>query len=245
MDLTLQWCPSSVVELPDKWRCRVDYRLDGLAIEADVSDVADVAFEACEPVRVFPSWRGKRHYNGYQSMIHGGRAVGFESLTERACLIELDRLPSVVEVASQPMGISWSSAGVTSEHAPDYFVRLTDGSAVLIDVRPTERIDERARAQFDLTALLCRRLDWSYVVFEGTSKTRAANLRFLARFGRLLGHALVPRIPPEGVSLAAMADALGGGAEGLAECYGLLWNQKLRADLEAPLNVTTTVQGEE
>jgi len=51
-------------------------------------------------------------------------------------LIELDRTPGVVAVASQPMWIRWTLTEGGREHCPDYFVRLDDGQAVLMDVKP-------------------------------------------------------------------------------------------------------------
>ncbi|GEC76811.1 hypothetical protein GCM10010213_29370 [Microbacterium maritypicum] len=152
MDLTQQWPvpPSPGV---DRKRARVEYRLDGVQLELDAVDCDDVPFERGDAVRSFPSWRLKRHYDGYHWMGALGTSIGFESLTERGCLIELDRTPGVVSVASQPMWIRWTTTDGPRGHYPDYFVRLDDGRAVLMDVKPAAQIKDDVREQFDMTAV--------------------------------------------------------------------------------------------
>ena len=152
MDLTQQW-PSPPAPEVGVTRARVEYRLDGVQLELDAIDCDDVPFERGDPVRSFPSWRLKRHYDGYHWMGVLGASIGFESLTERSCLIELDRTPGVVAVASQPMWIRWVTPDGLREHYPDYFVRLEDGQAVLMDVKPAAQIKDDVRKQFDMTAV--------------------------------------------------------------------------------------------
>lgn len=171
MDLAQQWlaspAPGSAVK-----RTRVEYRLDGVQLEVDAVDCNDVAFERGAPVHSFPSWRLKRHYDGYHWMGALGVSIGFESLTERDCLIELDRTPGVVGVASQPMWIRWTAAGGIREHYPDYFVRLDGRQAVLMDVKPAHQSDDDVRAQFDMTALFAAERGWRYVVYDAESPIR-------------------------------------------------------------------------
>ncbi|WP_167497466.1 TnsA-like heteromeric transposase endonuclease subunit [Microbacterium maritypicum] len=124
-----------------------------MQLELDAVDCDDVPFERGDAVRSFPSWRLKRHYDGYHWMGALGTSIGFESLTERGCLIELDRTPGVVSVASQPMWIRWTTTDGPRGHYPDYFVRLDDGRAVLMDVKPAAQIKDDVREQFDMTAV--------------------------------------------------------------------------------------------
>ncbi|WP_225839218.1 hypothetical protein [Streptomyces sp. NK08204] len=69
--------------------------------------------------------------------------MGYESWLERDCLILLDRDPEVVEIASQPFWLHWQDGQEQRRHAPDYFVRLADGRARVVDVRSADRLDER------------------------------------------------------------------------------------------------------
>jgi hypothetical protein len=119
MDLTQQWhAPASPAA--GATRSRVEYRLSGTRLEVDALDCDDIPFERCDPVRNFPNWRLKRHYDGYHWLGSLGTTVGFESLMERACLIELDRTPGVVAVASQPMWIRWVSPAGQRVNRPDF-----------------------------------------------------------------------------------------------------------------------------
>ncbi|SDL91713.1 TnsA-like heteromeric transposase endonuclease subunit [Microbacterium azadirachtae] len=240
MDLTQQWpVPATLGSVVT--RTRVEYRLDGAQLELDAVDCADVPFERGDPVRSFPGWRLKRHYDGYHWMGVLGASIGFESLTERACLIELDRMLSVVAVASQPMWIRWVTPHGLREHYPDYFVRLDDGTAVLIDVKPTARIKEDVREQFNLTAAFASERGWRYVVYDGESPTREANLRFLSPFQNAGNTEVPPCLPDHGLPLADVAALLDVGSEGYARCYALLWSGALEADLDEPLSSRMTV----
>lgn len=78
-----------------------------------------------------------------------GAHVGFESWLERDNLMLLDFDPAVAAVSSQPFWLFWNAEnGKTRSHAPDYFARLHDGSAVVVDCRPIERIKPKDAATF-------------------------------------------------------------------------------------------------
>ena len=47
-------------------------------------------------------------------------------------------------------------------HAPDFFVRRADGTGVLIDVRPDERVSAADSAVFAATAAMARQAGWAY-----------------------------------------------------------------------------------
>lgn len=227
-------------------QCRVEYELRGVRWEVDAADAADVPFELCAPARSFPAWPRKRHYSGLLWMELSGRHVAFESLAERSCLIELDRTPGVVAVSSQPMWIKWARQPV-GEHAPDYFVRLADGSGLVIDVRPLERVDDEARVQFGRTAVVCRDQGWGYRVYAPESKVRDANLRFLMRYRDRRWHQEDGAATFVGMSgtigeLATRVDADG---DGLARCFALIWSGRLHVDLEQPLSLRSVVQWKE
>jgi acetyl-CoA C-acetyltransferase len=59
-----------------------------------------VPFEACRPVRDFPSYKGQRHYSGRWWTATTGTLVGYESWMERDQLALLDFDPDVVGIAS-------------------------------------------------------------------------------------------------------------------------------------------------
>ncbi|MFE4009296.1 TnsA-like heteromeric transposase endonuclease subunit [Streptomyces sp. NPDC059112] len=100
-----------------------------------LADAWVVRFEAAAPVREFHSYRGQRHLPGrWWSSTVGGH-IGYESWLERDHLMLLDFDPSVVGISSQPFWLFWTSdKGKGVSHAPDYFARRDDGSALVVDV---------------------------------------------------------------------------------------------------------------
>jgi hypothetical protein len=63
-------------------------------------------------------------------------------------LVALDFAPEVTAIVPQPFWLCWRSpAGKASRHAPDFWARLADGGALVIDSRPRGVAGDR-----DLTA---------------------------------------------------------------------------------------------
>jgi hypothetical protein len=60
------------------------------------------------------------------------------------------------------------------------FARRADGTGVVIDVRPGQRIGEGDAAVFAATARFCARVGWEYQRVGELDPVRAANLRWLA-----------------------------------------------------------------
>ncbi|MFE5108710.1 TnsA-like heteromeric transposase endonuclease subunit [Streptomyces sp. NPDC056663] len=89
-------------------------------------------FEDVDPVRTFRRSRGERHFPGWYWAATTGQHVGFESWLERDRLLLMDFDPSVVGIGSQPFWLHWHDGERERRHAPDYFVRREDGSAVTL-----------------------------------------------------------------------------------------------------------------
>jgi hypothetical protein len=122
-----------------------------------------VPLEQFIPVRRFRSRKGQRHLSGLWWSATTGGHVGFESWLERDHLLRLDFDPFVVGIASQPFWLHWTDAGGKPvSHAPDFFARRRDGSAVVVDCRPVERRRPRDVAKFDATARACALAGWEY-----------------------------------------------------------------------------------
>jgi hypothetical protein len=67
-------------------------------------------------------------------------------------------------------------------HAPDYFAGLADGSALVLDVRPADRIKPRDQATFLATREVCGALGWHYEVAGAPPRSLLANVRWLASY---------------------------------------------------------------
>ena len=134
---------------------------DGTPRREPLSSCWNVAFERVAPVRGFASFRGQRNRPGLWWFATTGEHVGHESWLERDRLMALDADPEVVGVAAQPMWLRWTSeSGRSVRHAPDYFARRADGTALVIDVRPDQRIGDQDAAVFAATARLCAHVGW-------------------------------------------------------------------------------------
>jgi hypothetical protein len=207
-----------------------------------------VPFEGGLPVRRFVRRKGQRHLSGLWWCATTGGHVGFESWLERDHLVLLDFDPTVVGIASQPFWLSWTDdAGSRVRHAPDYFTRCRDGSAVVVDCRPVERRKPRDAAKFEATASACERIGWQYRLVGAPDRIRVGNLRWLAGYrhprhdlrqvGTLLGEVFATPTP-----LMAGAEAVGDPIAVLPVLFHLLWSHELVADLSVPLTEHSVIR---
>ncbi len=160
---------------------RVLARFETGMFDAGLScNVASSRFESTLPVRSFFASPGKRNYEGswWSSTVRAH--VGFESLLEREFLMVADHDRDVVGIASQPFALLWpkDTEGARG-HVPDFFVRLSDGRARVVDVRHPDRLAS-AKRQFELTREFCGQIGWEYKVFTGLVEPFASNLRWLS-----------------------------------------------------------------
>ena len=143
-------------------------------------------FEAAGQVRGFPSYRRQRNFPGWYWAATG------------ADLMRLDAEPDVVAVASQPFRLSWRDGDRARRirHTPDYFVRHRDGTAVVLDVRPDDRIEPDDASKFAATA--CARVGWGFERVGILDPVLAANLLWLTGYR-------YPRVRREPVAEALQA----------------------------------------
>lgn len=83
----------------------------------------------------FPFLQGTAPLYGWWWCATNRCHVGFESWLERDHVIRLDFAPDVVGLSSQPFWLSWDDGAHGRRHVPDYFARLVDGGALVIDCR--------------------------------------------------------------------------------------------------------------
>jgi len=105
------------------------------------SEVWATPFDHVLPVRSFSSFRGQVNFTGLDYAVTMDAHVWFESWLERDVAMTLDFDPEVVAFASQPFWLSWAENGEKHRHPPDFFARLADGTGLVIDVRPDDRIE--------------------------------------------------------------------------------------------------------
>jgi hypothetical protein len=207
-----------------------------------------VPFEHAVPVRAFASYRGQKSFSGWWWAATTGLHVGYESWLERDHLMLLDFDPDVVGVAAQPFWLHWREGHRERRHAPDYFVRLGDGSAAVIDVRPDDRIAPKDAEAFAATARACAQAGWCYRRVGAIDPVLAANVRWLSGYRHARCHRadLAERLRADfaaGAGLLAGARAAGDPIVVLPVLFHLLWSQELLADRSAvPLGPDTVVR---
>lgn len=219
----------------------------GLEHRVPLADAWTVPFEYGRPVRRFTSRKGQRHLSGLWWSATTGSHVGFESWLERDHLMALDFQPDVVGIASQPFWLHWvDEMAERVSHAPDFFARRTDGSAVVIDCRPVERRKPRDVAKFEATAAACALVGWEYRLVGAADAIVTANLRWLAGYrhprhhirdtARVLRQAFATT-----TTLMAGAQAAGEAMAVLPVLFHLLWRRELTVDVSTPLHQDSLV----
>ncbi|MGW7219052.1 TnsA-like heteromeric transposase endonuclease subunit [Streptomyces sp. NPDC054826] len=200
-----------------------------------------VPFESVQPERRFPAFRGQGNWCGwYWSATRGGH-VGYESWLERDRLMLLDFDPLVTGMSSQPFRLSWTGPdGKRVRHTPDFFVRRADGTGLVVDVRPDERIEPDDAAKFTVTAAACRSVGWDFARVGTPDEVLMANVRWLAgyRHPRVNRPEVAARLLEafaDGGGLLAGARRVGDQIAVLPVLFHLLWRRALAVDLEAGL----------
>jgi hypothetical protein len=220
---------------------------EGVIRREPLRDCASAAFETVAPVRSFTSYRGQRNWPGLWWAATMGAHIGFESWLERDEAMLLDFDPEVVAFASQPFWLLFTGGnGRARSHAPDFFARRRDGSAVVVDCRPDDRIRARDAESFAVTASACELVGWDYRRTGSADAVLVENVRWLAGYRH-------PRFADDGAARCLLAAFAGGlalmdGAEAsgpaivvLPVLFHLLWQGRLSVDLSVPLSDTSMV----
>ncbi len=211
---------------------------DGGCCRGRLGELWSTPFERVAPVRSFPSFRGQVSFPGFYYAATMDAHVGFESWLERDVAMMLDFDPAVVAFSSQPFWLTWAQNGKQRRHAPDYFARLADGTGMVIDVRPDDRIEPRDAEAFAATERACREVGWLFRRTAGPGAVLAANVRWLAG----CRHRRCYRGDIAGVLAGVFAEPkplMGGTCEAgdpvavLPVLYHLLWKQLLVTDVTA------------
>ncbi len=220
--------------------------LDGARIRVPLADAWALRLEGAPPVRSFPSYKGQRHFPGRWWSATNNQHVGYESWLERDQLMLLDFDPEVAGIASQPFWLFWDEVGKSRSHAPDYFARLCDGGAVVVDCRPAERRKPRDLVVFEATRNACGMVGWEYRLLGAPDPIVTANVRWLAAY-RHPRH-LLPGIAAalrktfsRPLELMAGAEATGDPIAVLPVLFHLLWRRELMVDLSVPLHQAAMV----
>ena len=210
------------------------------AVEVSLLDALSVPFECGAPVRSFPSYRGQRNFPGFYYAACMGSLVGFESWLERDEAMAMDFDPGIEAFAPQPFRLAWVDGSGDRSHVPDFFARRADGTGIVVDCRPPNRIQQRDRELFDATARVCAAVGWEFRLVGGHDPIWLANVRWLAGY-RHVRYQVEPsssrllEVFAEPMALADGAALVGDPVAVFPVLYHLLWTHRLRADLATRL----------
>ncbi|PZH09163.1 transposase [Streptomyces sp. NTH33] len=220
---------------------------DGSELRRPLADVWAVRFEGVAPVREFTSYKGQRHLPGLWWSSTADGHIGYESWLERDHVMLLDFDPSVVAVSSQPFWLFWrSDTGKGISHAPDYFARRDDGTAIVVDCRPAERRKPRDWAKFEATQAACDQVGWEFRLVGAPDAIVVRNVRWLAGY-RTPRHRVEPVVSglrevfAEPLSLVDGATMVGDPVAVLPVLFHLLWSHELVVDVSVPLHAASLV----
>ncbi|MBI0311654.1 TnsA-like heteromeric transposase endonuclease subunit [Streptomyces javensis] len=212
---------------------------DGARRQGPLSVMWPQRFEAGHPSRSFPAYRGQRNFTGWYWSATCRGHVAYESWLERDHLMRFDFDREMIAMAAQPFALAWDdSVKGHLEHTPDFFVRRSDGTGLVVDVRPDDRISERDAAKFAGTRDACELVGWRYERVGALEPVFAANLHWLAGFrhARVMREetaAALREVFVSGAGLLHGARAVGDPVLVLPVLYHLLWCQQLAVDLQA------------
>jgi hypothetical protein len=159
----------------------------------------------------------------------------------------LDFDPAVTAIAAQPFWLRWRAEdGRSRRHAPDLFARMSDGSAVVIDVRADDRIEPRDAEAFEATRVACGLAGWGFRRVGVPDPVLVANVAWMARYRHQrcdspdlagpLAEAFAEPAP-----LMAGAASVGDPLAVLPALFHLMWRHVLVADLTVRLTAGSFV----
>jgi len=198
------------------------------------------------PWRTIRSRRGQRHFPGlHWSSTTGGHVV-YESRLELARLLLADADREIVGIAAQPFLVS----DERRRHVPDFLFARGDGSVLIVNVKPADRLeDPRVAGALAWAEEVFASRGWQHEIWSAEDPHVLSNTRFLAGYRRAahLDPAVVAtaaELAVAGLTIAQAEDVLvtAGISEPRPVLLHLVWSGALHADLTRPLSCDTLLE---
>lgn len=221
----------------------------GLLHNEPLAEAAAVPFELARQRRQFSLYPSQLNTPVAHWCSATGKLVNCESFLASCVLLGYEYSGQLVGAASEPLLLhEHQRNGSVKEHYLDFFLRMRDGRAILVDVSRAETVDDPKRASgFELARRAAEQVPgWSHRVETEPEPVFLANLRALAGFRRqpfgfeMVAPALLDacRQPTTFGQLVCAAEP-----KVLARpaILHLLWQRRLQVDMALPLSEQTVV----
>ncbi|GAA1375712.1 TnsA-like heteromeric transposase endonuclease subunit [Streptomyces beijiangensis] len=225
----------------------VYYDAGGLERLLPVEKAREVRFETCRPARDFPTYEGQDHTPGSYWAASSDTVLDYESFLEARWMKLLDFDAKIACFAAQPFVFEGVDADGPWTHYPDLFVRRSDGSVLLLDVKNPEQLDKpKVQLKARRTATACQELGWDYQMVGEPDPQLWATVEWLAGYRRPL-NATAPLVDlllfraQHPVSIAELLSIWPEPDIERAVTYHLMWHHRLLFDLTRPLRDHTKV----
>ena len=135
-------------------------------------------------------------------------------------------------------------------HVPDFLLVRADGSVLIVNVKPADRLESaRVADALGWAGRVFADRGWGHEVWSGADAQLLTNVRFLAGYRR---EALLERLTGIDAALRTVGVLTIAGAEAVLKGAGwseprtvvlhLLWSGRLRAELDRPLSADTELE---
>ncbi|MFC3626993.1 TnsA endonuclease N-terminal domain-containing protein [Vogesella amnigena] len=181
---------------------------------------------------------------GYFPSIKTGRMIGYEQLLELDALYLLEFSPQVLDIKEQPFKFHYGLSGRMRRYTPDFALTLSDGSALVIEVKPSRSLAKHeVQAKMEAIEEAMGRQGYNFLVrseVEIRREPRLGNLKQLFKYRRnavtadlLIGLQRLVKLHKSNpvMMLGEFADLLGS----MKLAMALLANGQVSYDSDAPL----------
>lgn len=206
-------------------------------------------FTCVPPLREGVQYQNRLNRHSRYFFLPERKHVFCESALEADSLMMLEFEQRLVRVSSQSMLMLFQTGSKVVQHYPDFFGVAPNGDLVVYDVKPSGRMNDAVRHQFEETARLCAAVGWRHEVIHEDHPVRTMNLQWLRA-------ARQPHYHPSTETFQHIQNIFDGGRtahegavvvdlkcppRGFAHIRHLLWHGYLTADLTVPANTDSVL----
>jgi len=146
-----------------------------------LADLTTTVVLSAVPWRTVRSHRGQKHLPGLYWSSTTGAHVIYESRLELARLLLADFDPDVVGIAAQPLLVREEGR----RHVPDFLLSRADGSVLIVNVKPADRLEHAQVAEsLAWAGRVFAERGWEHEAWSSAHAQLLANVRFLAGYRR-------------------------------------------------------------